>query len=146
MLVDLCDFDLLCIFALLYVQKIQVFSVCLARYHAFGLATVRASFKIKLELQHILVLQLHSVLHETQSDGGHASPTYREHAKDLRYQRIGIHLIVRDVAIKNAYHEYGLCFADGLNHEFLVVSQKEEAATLSRALASIKNLIMIAFG
>ena len=86
MLVDFCDLDLFCIFTLLDAQKIQVFSVCLARYNAFGLATVRASFEIKLELQHILVLQLHSVLHEAQRDRGHASPMHREHSEDLRDQ------------------------------------------------------------
>ena len=121
-LVDLCDLDLLCFFTLLNAQKIQVFSVCLARYNTFGVATMRASFEIKLELQHILVLQLHSILHEAQRDGCHASPMHREHSKNLRYQRIGVLLIVRDLAVKNAYHEYGLCFADSLDHEFFVMS------------------------
>ena len=73
MLVNLGYFQMLCDFSVLFESKeVEVLPVSLACDNAFSSSPVRASFEIKLVLEHFFVFELNSIFHKAENDWRHS--------------------------------------------------------------------------
>lgn len=91
MLVDVGERQCLLLFVLLLqLEEIKVFPVRRRCDYTFSLALVSAPFEVEFVAQHLWVLQLNRVLHETEDHWLHSFSLHCEDAKDLRNQRVWV--------------------------------------------------------
>ena len=91
MLIDLSEAEFVLLF-LLEIEKVEVFSIGLARHDhaAFSAPPMRTALQIELIAEHLRLFQLHSIFHEAQDDWGHAIAPHSEHTEDLGNERVRV--------------------------------------------------------